>query len=200
MGPLQTPHVFATLRMADLQLAAFEPTHEEIVRFAPLLAGHYNDPYNRSMMANTVAMTPGEVVEHFDSLGQSDGRPFLLQVDGETVGDADFRHVSGTNAEFAILVGERSLQGKGIGLGFGILLHALAFHAFALERVFVSIIPQNVASQRLFAKLGYTPDDSALARSFADEASDLTFSLGREDFESKHGATADRAVWRSRSQ
>lgn len=198
MGPLQTPHLFATLRTAELELAAFEPTHDEIVRASPLLAGFYNDPYNRSMMANTVAMTADEVVEHFDSLGQSDGRPFLLQVDGRIVGDADFRHVSVTTAEFAILVGERALQGKGIGLGFGILLHALAFRAFALERVFVSIIPENLASQRLFAKLGYTADDSALARTFTDETSDLTFSLGREEFQTKHGAVAAGVDWRAR--
>jgi RimJ/RimL family protein N-acetyltransferase len=196
MRPAQTPHLFATLRTADLELAAFEPTADEIVRAAPLLAGFYNDPYNRSMMANTVAMSADEVIEHVDSLEQSGGRPFLLQVGDKIVGDADFRHVSTTTAEFAILVGERSLQGKGIGLGFGILLHALAFRAFALERVFVSIIPENVASQRLFAKLGYTPDDSELARTFTDEASDLTFSLGREDFESKHGTAT--VAWRTR--
>jgi RimJ/RimL family protein N-acetyltransferase len=198
MGPLQTPHLFATLRTADRELAALEPTHDEVVRASPLLADFYNDPYNRSMMANTVAMTADEVVEHFDSLGQSGGRPFVLQVDGKLVGDADFRHVTATTAEFAILVGERSLQGKGIGLGFGILLHALAFRAFALERVFVAIIPENVPSQRLFAKLGYAADDTQLARSFADEASDLTFSLGRDDFEAKHGATAARVSWRAR--
>lgn len=198
MSQPYTPRLLATLRTADLALAAFEPTHEEVVRYSPLLAGYYNDPHNRSMMANTVAMTAGEVVEHLDSLTQSRGRPFLLELDGKMVGDADFRHISVNTAEFAILVGERALQGKGLGLGFGVLLHALAFRALALERVFVSIIPANRASQRLFAKLGYTADDSPLARSFADEASDLTFSLGRAAFEAKHGAATTGVVWRAR--
>lgn len=198
MSPPQGPRLFASLRTADLELAAFEPTAHEIVHASSLLAGFYNDPHNRAMMANTVAMTADDVVLHFGSLGRSGGRPFLLAVDGKTVGDADFRHISVTTAEFAILVGERSLQGMGLGLGFGILLHALAFQAFALERVFVSIIPQNVASLRLFAKLGYTADDSELARSFVDDASDLTFSLGREAFEGKHGGVAHRVVWRVR--
>lgn len=192
------PRLVATLRTADLELVALEPTAQEIVHASPLLEGFYNEPHNRAMMANTVAMTADDVVLHFGSLGQSGGRPFLLAVDGKTVGDADFRHISATTAEFAILVGERSLQGKGLGLGFGILLHALAFRAFALERVFVSIIPQNLASQRLFAKLGYTADDSELARSFADEASDLTFSLGRAEFEGRHGGVAHRVVWHVR--
>jgi RimJ/RimL family protein N-acetyltransferase len=192
------PRLVATLRATKLELRAIEPTHEEVVRLSPLLADYYNDPHNRSMMANTVAMTAGEVVEHFDSLGQSGGRPFLLELDGETVGDADFRHVCVASAEFAILVGRRSLQGKGIGLGFGILLHALAFRALGLEQVFASILPSNPASQRLFAKLGYTADDSATARAFADEESDLTFSVGREAFEAKHGAVSAEVVWQIR--
>jgi RimJ/RimL family protein N-acetyltransferase len=198
---MRSPHtsrLFATLRTADLELAAFEPTHDEIVRASPLLAGFYNDPYNRSMMANTVTMSADEVVVHFDSLEQAGGRPFLLTVDGRIVGDADFRHVCATTAELAILVGERALQGKGMGLAFGILLHALAFRSLALERVFVSIIPENVPSQRLFAKLGYTADDSEPARAFADEASDLTFSVDRVAFEAKHGAVAAEVAWRAR--
>jgi RimJ/RimL family protein N-acetyltransferase len=198
MSPSQPQRLFATLRAVDVELVAFEPAHEEVVRLSPLLADFYNDPHNRAMMANTVAMTAADVVEHFDSLVQSGGRPFLLTVDGKTVGDADFRHISVTTAEFAILVGERSLQGKGLGLGFGILLHALAFRVLALERVFVSIIPQNAASQRLFAKLGYRADDSELARSFADEASERTFSLGRAAFEHEHGVVAAEVSWRAR--
>lgn len=188
----------ATWRTADMLLGAFEPTHEEIVRFSPVLAHFYNDTYNRSMMANTVAMTSGDVVEHFQSLRQSAGRPFLLELDGELLGDADFRHVDATSAEFAILVGRRDRQGKGIGLRFAILLHALAFHGLGLQTVFVSIIPANTASQRLFAKLGYSRDDGTKARGFADDQTDLTFSLSREAFESKHRGTLTGTEWRVR--
>jgi RimJ/RimL family protein N-acetyltransferase len=179
-------------------LGAFEPTHEEIVRFSPALATFYNDAHNRSMMANTVAMTTADVVEHFQALRQSGGRGFLLELDGELLGDADFRHVDATSAEFAILVGRTDLQGKGIGLRFAILLHALAFHGLGLQTVFVSIIPPNVASQRLFAKLGYSRDDSAKARGFADDDTDLTLSLSREAFEAKHRGELTGTEWRAR--
>jgi RimJ/RimL family protein N-acetyltransferase len=189
----------ATWRRASSELVAFEPTHEEVVRFSPTLADYYNDPHNRSMMANTVEMTANEVVEHFDLLRRSGGRPFLLELDGELLGDADFRHVQVTSAEFAILVGRRSAQGKGIGLCFATLLHALAFREFGLDTVFVSIIPANVASQRVFAKLGYVADHSPAARAFAEEESDLTFSIDRAAFEARHASALPDMKWRSRS-
>jgi RimJ/RimL family protein N-acetyltransferase len=166
---------------------AFEPTVAELARFASPLAAYYNEPHNRAMMANTVDMTAGEVVQHWHALWADGGRPFLLELDGEIVGDADFRHVCETSAEFAILVGRRSEQGRGLGLRFGILLHAWAFRALGLQRIYASIIPANIPSQRLFARLGYLADDTSGARAFADEASDLTFSVGHTEFSAKHG-------------
>jgi RimJ/RimL family protein N-acetyltransferase len=177
------------------RLRAFEPTREEIARFAPMLAGFYNDDYNRSMMANTVAMTDAEVVEHFEGLRRQGGRPFLLERDGVLLGDADLRHITAKTAEFAILIGQRPEQGKGIGTRFAILLHALAFRGLGLERIFVSIIPANQPSQRLFARIGYTSDDTPAARAFADDPTDLTLSLGRATFEAAHEAALEEIRW-----
>jgi RimJ/RimL family protein N-acetyltransferase len=177
------------------RLRAFEPTREEIAHLAPALAGFYNDDYNRSMMANTVVMTDGEVVEHFEGLRRQGGRPFLLERYGELLGDADLRHITAQTAEFAILIGQRAEQGKGIGTRFAILLHALAFHGLGLERIFVSIIPANQPSQRLFAKMGYTADESAVARAFADDPTDITMSLGRATFEAAHAAVLGEIRW-----
>jgi RimJ/RimL family protein N-acetyltransferase len=176
-------------------LRALEPTREEIARFAPTLAGFYNDEYNRSMMANTVAMTTDEVVEHFEGLRRKGGRPFLLERDGALLGDADLRHLTAQTAEFAILIGQRPEQGKGIGTRFTILLHALAFRGLGLERIFVSIIPANQPSQRLFAKIGYTSDDSQAARAFADDPTDISMSLARTTFEPAYAAAVEQIRW-----
>lgn len=176
-------------------LRAYEPHEAEIVATAPLLAVCYNEAYNRAMMDNSQAMTAGEVVEHYTELRRSGGKAFLLERDGDLVGDADLRHLDGRTAEFAILVGWRPEQGKGLGTRFAILLHAFAFTRYELERIFVSIIPANIPSQRLFAKLGYQPDDSAAARAFADRPSDLTFSLARADFVAAHGAVMPEITW-----
>ena len=177
------------------RLRAFEPTREEITRFAPLLADFYNDAYNRSMMANTVAMSTDDVVEHFEGLRRKGGRPFLLERDGAVLGDADLRHITAQTAEFAILIGQRSEQGRGMGTRFAILLHALAFRGLGLERIFISIIPANLPSQRLFAKLGYTRDDSPAARAFADDPTDLTLSMSRVTFENAYAPGLEGILW-----
>jgi RimJ/RimL family protein N-acetyltransferase len=189
------PRLVVEWQTAGDRLRAFEPTREEIARFAPLLAAFYNDAYNRSMMANTVAMTTDEVVEHFEGLRHKGGRPFLLERDGALLGDADLRHITAQTAEFAILVGRRPEQGKGIGTRFALLLHALAFRGLGLERIFVSIIPANLPSQRLFAKIGYVRDDSPAARAFADDPTDLTLSMVRTTFEAAHIAALDEIRW-----
>jgi len=83
------------------------------------------------------------------------------------------------------MVAARAAQGRGLGTRFAIMLHAYAFQTLGLARVFVAIVPANVASIRLFAKLGYAPDDSPRARDFADDETDLTFSVDRATFEAR---------------
>jgi len=177
-------------------LRAFEPSAAELIRAAPTLAGFYNDSYNRVMMSNTVAFKATDVVDHIAELQAKGERPFVLERDGILVGDADFRHLTASDAEFAILVGRRDEQGRGMGTRFATLLHAFAFFGLGLERLFVSIIPQNEPSQRLFLRLGYARDDGSAARRFADEDSDLTFSLGRAEFQSRFAKVLPEICWR----
>lgn len=179
-------------------LRAFEPSSAELSQAAPTLAGFYNDRYNRAMMSNTVAFKTADVVDHIAELQAKGERPFVLERDGVLVGDADFRHVTASEAEFAILVGPRAEQGKGMGTRFATLLHAFAFFGLGLQRLFVSIIPQNEPSQRLFVRLGYARDDGTAARRFADEESDRTFSLGRAEFESRFADVLPEMCWRRR--
>jgi RimJ/RimL family protein N-acetyltransferase len=81
------------------------------------------------------------------------------------------------------MIGARAAQGRGLGTRFATMLHAFAFEVLDLARVYMSVIPANAASQRLFAKLGYQPDDSPEARAFADDETDLTMSVARRPFE-----------------
>jgi len=75
------------------------------------------------------------------------------------------------------------------------LLHAFAFVRLGLDQVFVSIIPTNIPSQRLFAKLGYLPDEGPTARAFADQDNDLTLSLDRQGFLSAHADILPEITW-----
>jgi RimJ/RimL family protein N-acetyltransferase len=174
------------------RLRAFEPTREGIAAAAQRLAGFYNEPHNRAMLSHEADLSVAEVVAHYRALIADGARAFLLEVAGRLVGDADLRHVERGQAEVAILVGDRAVQGMGLGTRFGVMVHAFAFRGLALERLFASIIPANTPSLRLFEKLGYERDDSPAARRYVDEPDDVTLSLTPERFEQLHGALAAR--------
>ena len=172
-------------RQGDELLAAIEPTAAELARAAPELAGHYNDDHNRRMMAHEESLDAAEVAAYYGELRGEGGRPFLLERDGALMGDADLRNIDGPAGEFAIMIGARAAQGRGLGTRYAVMLHAFAFGVLGLERVYMSVIPTNAASRRLFEKLGYEVDDSPEARDYADEDSDVTMSIGRDGFESR---------------
>lgn len=172
-------------------LTAVEPTPSEVLTHAGALSLAYNDPHNRTMMAHEADMTPAEVIDHYASHAHAGGRAFLLFRDRVLAGDADFRRIEGARAEFAILVGDRSAQGKGLGTSFAVMAHAVGFRTLGLDCVYVTIVEQNIASRRLFEKLGYLPDHSPEARSYADDDSDLSLSIGRDSFERAHASLLD---------
>jgi RimJ/RimL family protein N-acetyltransferase len=173
----------------DGLLAAFEPTVREVTLAADELARFYNNDHNSAMMAHAAAMSSAEVAEHFANLRSGGGRAFLLERQGTLMGDADLRHIAHRAAEFAIMVGHRQEQGRGLGTRFALMLHALAFRGLELEQLYVTIIPANRASQGLFRKLGYDPDNSPAARAYIDEEDDITMSMSRDKFERLHAAT-----------
>jgi RimJ/RimL family protein N-acetyltransferase len=176
------------------RLRAVEPTRRELAEAAARLASFYNDPHNRAMLAHDEDLSARDVVAHYGALAREGARAFFLELEGRLVGDADLRNVNRQRAEAAILVGDRSMQGRGLGTRFGIMLHAFAFDTLKLRRTYASIIPANAGSLRLFEKLGYRPDESRLARRFADEPSDVTLSLDADRFRSLHGAVAARVL------
>jgi RimJ/RimL family protein N-acetyltransferase len=176
-------------------LTAIEPTTAELDRAAPELAAFYNDSHNRAMMAHeTEAYTGADVIAYYEQLRAEEGRPFLLFQGGVLMGDADFRNIEGSTGEFAIMIGGRATQGRGLGTRFGLMLHTFGYGVLGLERIYISVIPANTASRRLFEKLGYQIDDSPEAREFIDEESDLTMSLSRPSFE--RAREAERAAIR----
>jgi RimJ/RimL family protein N-acetyltransferase len=180
--------------------AARTVTPETLRDAAPILAHAYGHPFNAAMMGHDEPFTEGEVIEHVEELVAEGGHAFLLTLDGVVVGDADLRGLdaSSRTAELAIMLvpaapdGE-SAQRRGLGTRFALLVHALAFRALGLERVFVAILPHNEGSQRLFAKLGYVPDDSPAARALVDDAAEVTLSIDRARFEALHAAALEGA-------
>jgi RimJ/RimL family protein N-acetyltransferase len=180
-------------------LAAIEPTWDEVAAAAEALAAACNDAHNRTMLALSGDMSADDVVAHYASLAPPGGRPFLLLRNGALVGDADLRHIDHGRgqAELAILIGARADQGKGLGTRYAIMLHAFAFRTLGLERVYVTIVPANAASLRLFEKVGHRRDDSPAARAYTDDPTDVALSLARTDFERAHRLEGIRVLRRS---
>ncbi|HVR61288.1 MAG TPA: GNAT family N-acetyltransferase [Polyangia bacterium] len=159
------------------RLRAREPTAVEVRVAAPTLAAFYNEPHNQRMLTNTCDLTAGEVGDHFAAVLAEGGRAFLLTEGDRLIGDADLRGVTATDAELAILIGDRGRQGQGLGTRFGIMLHAFAFEVLRLGAVYAAVSAENAASLRLFTRLGHRADDGARARRCADALSDVTSSV-----------------------
>ena len=184
---------------AQGRLRVFEPTLTEVLAAAPLLAAFYNDRHNSAMMTNTHEMSVAEVVETFESMRAAGDRPFLLEQDGELMGDADFRNIQGAEAEFAILVGHRAQQSRGLGTRYAAMMHAAALRVLGFERIYAIVIPMNIASRRMLEKLGYQVDQSSRAASFADAEDDIAMSVGRIQFEGAHAELLTQVVITARA-
>jgi len=188
-----------TAPWAQGRLHTFEPTLPEVLAAAPLLAAFYNDRHNAAMMTNTEEASAADVVERFHKMRAAGDRPFLLEQDGELMGDADLRNVQGAEAEFAILVGPRVQQSRGLGTRFAAMLHAAALRVMGFERIYATVIPQNIASRRMLEKLGYQVDQSPRAASFADAEGDIALSIDRVQFERAHADLLTQVVITARA-
>ncbi|HZL18541.1 MAG TPA: GNAT family protein [Polyangia bacterium] len=178
----------------DDGLTAFEPTSAEIADASADLATYYNDRHNRAMLGQDgQPFTAASVTRYYQSFRAQGGRPFLLRLSGAgasaLVGDGDLRNIRGRAAEVAILIGDRAVQGRGLGTRCVTMLHAFAFEVLGLERLYISVLSTNPVSRRLFEKLGHQIDDSPAARKLIDDEGDLTLSVARAEFERRAAAS-----------
>ena len=134
-------------------LRAFEPTQAEVLAAARALAGFNNDRHNAAMLTNTLELTASDIVELYQELRDGGGHPFLLECDGILMGDAAFRGVKSAHAEFAIMVGARREQSRGLGTCYTVMVHQAARLALGIRQVFCTIIPANLASRRMVENL-----------------------------------------------
>jgi hypothetical protein len=168
------------------RLTVREPLHGSPGDACPDLAAFYNDPYNAARLHNTIHFAPGDVLELWQEIVAEPGRGLLLFRDGGLVGDAAFRRMHDRSAELGLLIGPRALHGVGLGRRFTRMLLAVAFGPLDLERVYVSIRPENTPSLRLFASAGFLCDDSSAARAYADADDEVCMSLGAGAFVERH--------------
>lgn len=167
-------------------LLAFEPTPAELSQHSEALSVGYNDPANAELMGHANLISPREVIDSYAESIAAGMRAFLLSIDGAFAGDGDLRNIRGTAAEFAFMIAAPNAQGKGLGTRFALMIHAFGFVRLELQRIYASVVPHNVASRRVFEKLGYVQDDSPAAREYAEEPGDVTLMLDRDTFVRTH--------------
>jgi RimJ/RimL family protein N-acetyltransferase len=178
----------------DVLLRLISPTPEEVRDHASALAEFYNEPKNRALLTNVHHFDAADVCEQFAEMRAEGGHPFLLFVDGVLMGDSDLRHVEGKTAEFAILVGPRGRQAKGLGTRFTLMVSAVAFERLGLDRLYASVRPENAGSLRMLGKVGFTLDTSPEARRFAEEEDDVCVSLDARTFTTRNPEALERIL------
>lgn len=164
------------------ELVVQEPTAEELEAAIPTLLAGYNEPANAVLLGHTTTLDEHDVRDHYASLAGS-GRAFLLYRDGTVVGDADLRGVAtdGDTGEMAFLVADPAQQGKGLGTRFAQMVLALAFGPLGMARVYAAVIPDNVASRRVFEKLGFVVDNTVEGLEYGDPG-DIVLAIERPEF------------------
>lgn len=172
-------------------LVALEPTPAEIAQHAAALSAGYNEPTNAELMGHANLIAPHEVIESYTDSIAAGMRAFLLFCSGELAGDGDLRNLRGRSAEFAFMIAARTAQGKGLGTRFATMIHLFGFRTLELERIYASVVPQNVASRRVFEKLGYVIDDGDAAREYAEEPGDITLMITRQAFLQRYMSVVD---------
>jgi RimJ/RimL family protein N-acetyltransferase len=179
---------------SEPRLRLIEPTAREVREHAEALAGFYNEPVNRALLTNEHDFDADDVVDQFREMLAAGDRPFLLYVGDEMVGDCDLRNVEKDCAEYAILVGPRATQARGLGTRFSTMVLVLAFGPLGMSRVYAAIRPENTGSLRMFEKVGYDRDESPAARRYAEEPDDVCVSITAEKFLRLRGDAADVRV------
>lgn len=171
-------------------MEAIEPDAVLVEQHASELCRWYNAHDNASMMGGSGPMSREDVLDFWRDLRNAGGRGFLGFADGVLVGDGDLRGIHDGRAEFAVMIGNASEKGRGLGRTLALMIHVFGFRDLGLERVFVSPRRDNRRVHALNAWLGYERDDGEEARAYADEDSD-PYSLSRERFLELH-----EAAWR----
>ncbi len=180
-----------TYAIAWADLTVIEPRLDEVRPHVPRLAAAYNDPRNAPLLGHTTTLDERDVLDHYANLIEAGAHPFLLLEGNELAGDGDIRGIAGGAGEFAFLIAAPAAQGKGLGTRFATMIHALAFTHLGLDALYASVIPENVASRRVFEKLGYRVVESD---AYGD-AGDITLRIERTQFVDLHAvALAEIAI------
>lgn len=118
----------------------------------------FNDPeVTRYNSHGEILYTKAMALEYIQQVHASPTHHvFAIDYQGSHIGNIALQAINkkARNAEFAILIGEPGLYGKGLAEEAGRLLLAHAFHTLHLHRVYCGTSSKNLGMQKLAGKLG----------------------------------------------
>lgn len=84
----------------------------------------------------------------------------FLKIDGRHIGNITLHYIDAQNknAEIGILIGEKDCRGCGYGHEAVIALVSHAFNKLGLHKLTTGMIEGNIASQRMFEKVGFVQE------------------------------------------
>jgi [ribosomal protein S5]-alanine N-acetyltransferase len=144
----------------------------EQVNLRPLSLAHLDGPYvgwlnDPEVCAhNSHHVFPYSAAEgraYIESVSRDEHNMVLAIEDkesGKHIGNISLQKIDpvARSAEYAILVGDRDYWGKGVASEASRLLIAHGFSALNLHRIYCGTSSENVAMQKLAAKLGFTEE------------------------------------------
>lgn len=173
------------------RLVLREPTPAEVASHAAQLAAAYNHPVSAALLGHEAPLTEADVVDHYAAIAAQGGHGLLLFREESTgcalAGDGDLRGCTAAGAaEIAILIADPDARGRGLGTRLALMAHALAFGPLGLARVYASVLPANLASRRVFDKLGCAAVDREEVG--FGEVGDLVVGIDAATFAARWGA------------
>ena len=119
---------------------------------ADLLTEHAQFPHSRR-----------DLQRYAESRNSSPNHLWLAVVEsqsGRHVGNIELSDIDWVHrkAKYAVIIGDRSAQGKGYGLEASVLLLRYAFGKLNLNRVELGVHEQNIAARKLYDKLGFAEE------------------------------------------
>lgn len=114
------------------------------------LNSHHVFPYTRDAALAWVAALPG----------RRDALVLAIEFEGRHVGNISLQdiHAVGRSAELAIVLGDRTVWGQGIGLEAAQLVVAHGFSELNLHRIACGTVEANVGMRRIAERLGMTQE------------------------------------------
>ena len=156
--------------------------------FSPEYLEWLNDPeVNRYTSRGSYPTTEAEARQYVATCQSADRIVSAIFANERHIGNISIQKIDLINrsAELAILIGDRSAQGKGFGLKASQIICKHGFNALGLNRIYCGTHSENIPMQKLALKLGMKEEGWSRKALYTDGkfADIIHYGILREEFQ-----------------